>query len=126
MPGEERKFKRRRIIAFIPTCKRDRALDTSHTSIAVGIAAMGVVIDSLTSVAVESRRGVGVSEDTIVGGGVFVPVADDIKFAASVGVMNVKVACGDDIAEAVVVVECTVSVGESGANVADADCGIAD
>src|SRR5215216_2546759 len=108
MPGDERKFKRRRIVASIPTCKRDREPAALHTSIVAGIAAMGVVIGSLISVAVELGRGVGVSEDTTVRGSVFVHVAVDIEFVGSIDVMALKVACGDDTAERVVGAESIV------------------
>ena len=41
IPGEERKFKRRRIVAFIPFCKREREDATSHTD-ATGVPVIGV------------------------------------------------------------------------------------
>lgn len=126
MPGEERKFNRRRIVAFIPTSKCDREPAALHTSIVAGIAAMGVVIGSLTSVAVELGRGVGVSEDTTVRGSVFVHVAVDIEFVGSIDVMALKVACGDDTAERVVGAESIVPAKGDGAKVSDSDWGMAD
>jgi hypothetical protein len=112
MPGEERKFNRRSIVAFIPTCKRGLEPAASHTSIVVGIAAMGVVIDSMTSVAVGSWISVGVN--SIIGvtvkegsgvaiiaevlvGAIFVCVEEDIGIAVAGVVMDGKVACGDDV-----------------------------
>jgi len=61
MPGEERKFRRRRIVAFPPTSKRDRDSATSHASLAGGVSTTGVVV------AVASTTGVAVGVD---GGGV--------------------------------------------------------
>jgi len=57
-----------------------------------------------------------------VGGGVFVPVADGIEFAATA----VDARDADEVAGAIVGVGCTVPVGESGVDVGDSDCGIAD
>jgi hypothetical protein len=73
MPGEERKFKRRRIVALLPTCKRERELAASHTSIVAGIAAIGVAVNSLTGVTVGEGRGARVVAEVLAGGGVFVP-----------------------------------------------------
>jgi len=112
IPGEERKFKRRRIVAFIPNCKREREPAASHTSIGVGIAAMGVVVDSMSSVAVGSwisvgvnsiigvtvkeGRGVAIIAEVLVGA-IFVCVEEDIGIAVAGVVMDGKVSCGDDI-----------------------------
>ena len=54
MPGEERKFKRRRIVAFPPNCKRDLGSATSHASLDGGVSTTGVVVTvaSTTGVAV--------------------------------------------------------------------------
>ena len=60
MPGDERKFKRRRIVAFMPTCKRERELGASHTSALEGMAGTGVAVNSLTGVTVGEGRGVAV------------------------------------------------------------------
>jgi hypothetical protein len=45
IPGEERKFKRRAIVALIPTCRRDRFLAVSQEDV-TGISARGVAVDS--------------------------------------------------------------------------------
>ena len=42
MPGEERKLSRRRIVAFPPTCNRERDIAASHTSMAGGVSTVGV------------------------------------------------------------------------------------
>ena len=57
MPGEERKFKRRRIVALPPTCKRVRDSATSHASLAGGFSTTGVVV------AVASTTGAAVGVD---------------------------------------------------------------
>lgn len=72
MPGEERKFKRRRIVAFVPTCRRERELAASHTASAEGICTIGVAVDWIPGVAVGEGRGVTVRAE------VFVPVGDGI------------------------------------------------
>jgi hypothetical protein len=42
MPAEERKFRRRSIVAFIPTCNREREIAALHTSASDGISTIGV------------------------------------------------------------------------------------
>ena len=137
IPGEERKFKRRRIVAFIPTCKRERELAASHTSSVAGIAAIGVAVNSLIGVTVGEGSGVAVMTEVLVGGGVFVPVGEDPGIAVVGVVMGGRVACGDDVeftATAGVgddeatgaIVGGTASVGNSGADVGDSDSGVAD
>lgn len=130
MPGDERKFKRRRIVAFMPTCNRDRELAASHTSIAGGIAVLGAVVDSPTGVAVESGMAVG--------GGLFVRVGEEIGIAVAVAVTDGIVSCGDEVgftavvdvrdaeaAGAIVGVGDTALMGEGGVDVGDPDAGIA-
>jgi len=46
MPGEERKFKRRRIVASVPTCKRERDVAASHASALGGGSTVGVGVDA--------------------------------------------------------------------------------
>ena len=58
MPGEERKFKRRRMVAFVPGCKRDRDVAVSQAVCVEGGSAMEVGVDSITSVPVGVERGV--------------------------------------------------------------------
>jgi hypothetical protein len=57
MPGEERKFKRSRIVTFIPFFSRERAEADSQTE-AAGVAAIGVDVDDGACVAVDVGRGV--------------------------------------------------------------------
>jgi len=59
MPGEERKFKRRRIVAFPPTCNRERDSAASHTSALEGVSAICVAVGSLTGVPVDVGANVG-------------------------------------------------------------------
>lgn len=61
MPGDERKFKRRRIVASIPPCNRERVSAASQVSASGGVSTTGVVVT------VASITGVSVGVD---GGGV--------------------------------------------------------
>jgi len=124
IPADERKFNRRRIVAFLPVCTRERAVAASQTSATEGTPAIGVPVDSITGESVGEGRGAGVSEGATVGGGVFVPIADGIEFAASVSVMDSKVTCGEDVAEAVPGMEDIVPVEAGGVNVGASDCGM--
>src|SRR5687767_7417365 len=106
IPGDERKFRRRRIVASIPTCKREREVTASHTSKTVGASDIGVAVASITGVALISKvfvgkgvaacvgegRGVSVLETATVASGVFVPVTAGVELAASVDVLVAKVA----------------------------------
>ena len=87
--------------------------------------AIGVPVDSMAGVLVGVGRGAGVSEAATVGGGVFVPVAVDNEFAASVGVMDDKANCGEDVAEAAPGVEDCVPVEAGGVTAGVSDCGMA-
>jgi hypothetical protein len=137
MPGEKRKFKRRRIVAFSPTCKRERELAASHTSSVAGIAAIGVAVNSLTGVTVGEGRGVRVVAEVLAERSVFAPVGEDIGIVVVGVLMGAKVACEDDVeftATAGVsddeatgaIVGGMASVGDSGADVGDSDSGVAD
>jgi len=98
MPGDERKFKRRRIIASIPTCKRDRELAASHTFIGIGITVTGVAVrNSLLGVIVGEARSVGVMAEVLLGGGIFDSVGEDIGITVAGVVMDGKVSCGDEV-----------------------------
>jgi hypothetical protein len=70
MPGEERKFKRRRILAFVPVCKRERAEAASQAVIVDVLSSTGGEVDSLTGVPV----GVAISVCEVVGVAGFVAV----------------------------------------------------
>ena len=41
IPGEERKFRRRRIVAFLPACKREREAASSHAVAGEGVSPTG-------------------------------------------------------------------------------------
>jgi hypothetical protein len=74
IPGEERKFKRRTIVAFIPFCKREREEAASQAG-ATAPPATGVEVEDGVGVAVEAGRGVGV----------FVTVGEGIRVLVVVG-----------------------------------------
>lgn len=59
IPGEERKFKRRRIVAFIPFCRRERTEADSQAE-ATGTAVVGVEVEVVAGVATAEGRGVAV------------------------------------------------------------------
>lgn len=108
MPAEERKFRRRSIVAFLPTCNREREIAASHisTSVSDGISTIGVRVDGTTGVSVGKGRGVKV------GVGKFVPVGDGIRTTVAVCRLEVAVPVGDAIGSAVAVspIEVEVSV----------------
>ena len=64
MPGEERKFNRRTMVAFVPTCKRERESAASHAD------AIDVESDSKVVVGEARRVGVGSAGCVSVGDGV--------------------------------------------------------
>lgn len=100
MPGEERKFKRRRMTAFVPTCKREREPAASHTD-TDGVCARGVADGSTTEISVGVAA--SVSSDGIVsvgagsGDGVAVRARGVGETGAVVGsaVSRCSVAAGD-------------------------------
>ncbi|HSB00878.1 MAG TPA: hypothetical protein VLE49_09520, partial [Anaerolineales bacterium] len=65
IPGEERKFKRRRIVAFVPTCKREREVAISQTS-AAEVPGLGVGVVSGAGVAIGEGTGVGLGSEVSV------------------------------------------------------------
>ena len=65
MPAEERKFKRRRIVAFLPVCKRERDEAESHAETTNG-PLMGRGVEDGNTVAVELARGVAAGSGTFV------------------------------------------------------------
>ena len=92
MPGDERKFRRRRIVASLPMCKRAREVAVSQTSASDGAPGTGVAVVSRAGDIVGERRGARVSVGKMVGGGVFVIVVEGMGPAASTGVPVTKVA----------------------------------
>ena len=81
MPGEERKFKRRRILAFAPTCNCEREM-ALHRVVSAGISTMGVGNDSGTG----NKVGDGMIVDVAVGA----IVGDDVGATVSVSGMDVE------------------------------------
>ena len=110
MPGEERKFKRRRIVAFAPARKRERDRALSQVVVA-GAPARGVVVTSTAGVSVGMGRGVAV------GFGLSVTVGEGSGEAVAVS--------GGDVGErgTTVGVAGIVPVGGSGIEVGGEACG---
>jgi hypothetical protein len=73
MPGEERKFKRSRIVTFIPFFSRERAEADSQTE-AAGVAAIGVDVEDGACVAVDVGRRVADGSAALVGVGEWIGV----------------------------------------------------
>ena len=130
MPAEERKFRRRSIVAFPPTCNRELESAASHTAVSDGISTTGVTVDRIAGVAVGKGRAVKV------GAGMFVPVGDGMKTASAVNLPEVNVPVGEGIGVigrkvAVNPLEVEVPVGDgiTGAvdvNALEAEVGVAD
>ena len=59
MPGEERKFKRRRMMALIPACNRECEEAASH-AVAAGVPEIGVEVEEGRGVAVGAATSVTV------------------------------------------------------------------
>lgn len=66
MPGEERKFRRRRIVACIPGCKRERDAAASQAALVEGVAAVEVGAGLITGVLVGAGRAVAVGASGLV------------------------------------------------------------
>ena len=66
MPGEERKFRRRRIVALLPVCRRERSVAAWQAVRAAGPASTGVAVGSTMTVAVGEGNGVGVAASWLV------------------------------------------------------------
>ncbi len=125
MPGEERKFKRRRIVAFVPTCKREREVAALQTS-AADVPAGGVVASG-AGVAVGKGRGVAVGLEALVAVGEVIAVNDgEVEAGKGVAVgSEMLVPVEEGIGEAVAVnggdvdeAGTTVGVARSGVEVA--------
>jgi hypothetical protein len=76
IPGEERKFRRRRIAAFMPICSRERERAASQAVSPEG--------DSAVGVEVEVARGVAVGVSGFVAGDVMVGVGGEAVETGSV------------------------------------------
>ena len=78
IPGDVRKFRRRRIVAFIPTCNCERAVTTSHISVTDGASAIGVAVASITGVTPGEGRGVEEIAGVLVVRGVIVWAGEEV------------------------------------------------
>jgi hypothetical protein len=67
MPGEERKFRRRRIVAFLPDCRRERERAASQALALDGVSPTGAEVGSI--VAMPVGKGVGSTIGVAVGEG---------------------------------------------------------
>lgn len=142
MPGEERKFRRRRIVAFVPACNRERDSAASQVSALEGVSAICVAVGSLTGVPVDVGVNICVGEGCTeaVGegseNGVEVTVPDDISVAVRAGrgggvavsALDVSVGggSGSSVGGALVGVSFAVgvSVGKKGVLVGVSGCGV--
>jgi hypothetical protein len=84
MPAEERKFKRLRMVAFFPVCRRERAEAASHAD-ATGVTAVGVEVEDVAAVADGDGRGVAVGSGRLVSVGEARGVWVDTAAHVSVG-----------------------------------------
>ena len=103
IPGEERKFRRRRIVAVLPACSRECELAASQAVkvVAVSVSSTGAGVGSISGVAVGEARGValngsefvavGDGEDSV-GSGSMVSVGDGRGIAVDVREGDVDVA----------------------------------
>ena len=66
IPGEARKFSRRRIVAVVPACRRERERAVSQEVNVETVPSTGVEVGSITGVAVGDGRGVDVSVSSAV------------------------------------------------------------
>jgi hypothetical protein len=77
------------MVAFPPTCNREREIAASHTSASDGISTIGVSVDWTT--------GVGKGRGVNVGVGMCVPVGDGMRTAVAVNPPETNVPVGDGI-----------------------------
>lgn len=101
IPGEERKFRRCRIVALVPVCKRERAVAASQAVLADGVSVPGVGAASITAVSVGVGSGVAVDAtgSVAVGDGervtervlTSVVVVEEIELAGTASIVSVGV-----------------------------------
>ena len=95
IPGEERKFRRRRIVALVPVCNREREAATSQAVIAEVVSSAGVEVGSITGVPVPVGSGVGEADVVVgfvsVGEGTGVVVGASVSIAVGEGRESVGV-----------------------------------
>ena len=136
MPGEERKFKRRRIVAFISCSRRERDAAASQAVTGTGVPAIGVDVDSASGVEVGAGSGVaegtsalvpvGDGSEAAVGVGDSASVGDKIDIAVSIGELGVDVA-GRDVCSVTGVEVGSEAMAAAGGDAVDSggrDCGI--
>src|SRR5687767_10147161 len=92
MPGDERKFKRLTIVAFIPACNFELDAATSHAALAGCTVCVGAGLDSIAGVPVGVGRGVavGAAESVAVGEGSGVRVAAPVCVSVGAGTEVVR------------------------------------
>lgn len=119
IPGEERKFKRRRMVAFNPTCRRERESASSHALVLDGASAVGVVVDSIGAGIVDVMSGVNVGDAVTAGdiAGVMTAIAVDVTSGVDVG--DIVAATAGDAVEC----DVCVAVGEKTRTTVGVICG---
>jgi hypothetical protein len=97
IPGEERKFKRRRIVAVIPGSKRERDAAVSQALRRAIVPSPVTGVDSITGVSVGAGTGVSVSEFAFVAVGEGRGVAVIVSGLVAVGDDGASVASGSEL-----------------------------
>ena len=85
MPGEERKFRRRRIVAFMPTCRREREVAASQAFVVDDVPGVGVGVDSTRGVSPGLKKGIGVAVAAFAAGAVGVAVPSGVVDGGEAG-----------------------------------------
>ena len=99
MPGEERKFRRLRIVAFIPTCKRGGEAANAHTLPPGGTPGVAVIVGSPFAVKVGAAAVVFLAVVAVSEGGGWVAVSENTSAAVALGSGGTSVSIAD-VAEA--------------------------
>ena len=94
MPGEERKFKRRRIVAVIPVCKREREAAVSQAVVAK-LPVVEETVVSTTGVPTGAGRRVGPEALVTVGDGVGSWVTVNGRGVGEAGTVSLPAGSGD-------------------------------
>lgn len=101
IPGEERKFRRRRIVAVVPACRRERESAASQAVFEEGAPSPGVEVGSIPGAVVGEGRGVAFNGSgfvavgdgkACVGAGAMASVADGSAIGVDVSEGEVEVA----------------------------------
>ena len=98
IPGEARKFSRRRIVAVVLACRRERERAVSQEVTVEAVSCTGVRVSSLTGVSVGGGRGVGdgVSSALAVGDGTGSVAAGAVVCVGDGSALDVDVCEGDE------------------------------